>query len=99
MNPVVVTGVSSGIGWGTAKVLTGHGMRVFGSVRKQADADRLQAEFGDLFTPLIFDVTDEEAVRRATSQVRDALGSQTLGGLVNNAGASITAPLSDTEMS
>ena len=95
MNSVVVTGVSSGIGWGTAKVLTGRGVRVFGSVRKQADADRLQAEFGDLFTPLVFDVTDEEAVRRAASEVRDALGGQTLGGLVNNAGASITAPLSE----
>jgi len=59
MNSVVVTGVSSGIGWGTAKVLTGRGVWVFGSVRKQADADRLQAEFGDLFTPLVFDVTDE----------------------------------------
>ena len=95
MNPVVMTGVSSGIGWGTAKVLIGRGVRVLGSVRKQADADRLQAEFGDLFTPLVFDVTDEEAVRRAASQVRDALGGQTLGGLVNNAGASITAPLSE----
>ena len=84
MNPVVVTGVSSGIGWGTVKVLTGRGVRVFGSVRKQADAERLQTEFGDLFTPLVFDVTDEEAVRRAASQVREALGRQTLGGLVNN---------------
>ena len=95
MNPVVVTGVSSGIGWGTVKVLTRRGVRVFGSVRKQADAERLQAEFGGLFTPLIFDVTDEAAVRRGAAQVAEALGGQTLGGLVNNAGASITAPLSE----
>ncbi len=95
MNPVVVTGVSSGIGWGTAKVLTLRGVRVFGSVRKQTDAERLQAEFGELFTPLVFDVTDEEAVGRAASQVRGALEGQSLGGLVNNAGASITAPLSE----
>jgi NAD(P)-dependent dehydrogenase (short-subunit alcohol dehydrogenase family) len=92
---VVVTGVSSGIGWGTAKVLLGHGVRVFGSVRRQADADRLQAEFGELFTPLLFDVTDEAAVREAAAQVAGALGGQTLGGLVNNAGASLTAPLSE----
>src|SRR6202030_1952693 len=39
---VVVTGVSTGIGWGTTKVLISKGFRVFGSVRKQADADRLQ---------------------------------------------------------
>ena len=43
---VVVTGVSTGIGWGTTKVLVSKGFRVFGSVRKQADADRLQREFG-----------------------------------------------------
>ncbi|WP_424951322.1 SDR family NAD(P)-dependent oxidoreductase [Deinococcus sp.] len=95
MNPVVVTGVSSGIGWGTAKVLTGRGVRVFGSVRRRADAERLQAELGALFTPLVFDVTDEEAVRRAALQVREVLGGEKLGGLVNNAGASITAPLSE----
>jgi hypothetical protein len=31
---------------------------VFGSVRKQADVDRLKATFGADFTPLLFDVTD-----------------------------------------
>jgi NAD(P)-dependent dehydrogenase (short-subunit alcohol dehydrogenase family) len=38
---VVVTGVSTGIGWGTTKVLVSKGFRVFGSVRKQADADSI----------------------------------------------------------
>ena len=42
---VMVTGVSTGIGWGTTKVLVSKGFRVFGSVRKQVDADRLQREF------------------------------------------------------
>jgi NAD(P)-dependent dehydrogenase (short-subunit alcohol dehydrogenase family) len=37
---VVVTGVSTGIGWETTKVLVSKEFRVFGSVRKQADADR-----------------------------------------------------------
>src|SRR4051812_8511183 len=57
MRSVVVTGVSTGIGWGTAKVLIGHGLHVFGSVRKQADADRLAQEFGSAFTPLLFDMS------------------------------------------
>ena len=30
-NDVVVTGVSTGIGWGTTKVLVSKGFRVFGS--------------------------------------------------------------------
>ena len=69
MQSVVITGVSTGIGWGTAKVLLDQGFRVFGSVRKQADADRLKDEFGINFTPLLFDVTDEARSRpqRATS--------------------------------
>ena len=40
MKSVVVTGASTGIGWGCVKVLAGNGFHVFGSVRKQADADR-----------------------------------------------------------
>jgi NAD(P)-dependent dehydrogenase (short-subunit alcohol dehydrogenase family) len=38
MRGVVVTGTSTGIGWGTTKVLSARGFRVFGSVRKKADA-------------------------------------------------------------
>lgn len=90
---VVVTGVSTGIGWGTVKVLTGKGFHVFGSVRKQADADRLEAEFGDAFTPLLFDVTDETAVRAGARQVEAALAGATLAGLVNNAGIAVAGPL------
>jgi NAD(P)-dependent dehydrogenase (short-subunit alcohol dehydrogenase family) len=55
---VLVTGVYTGIGWGTTNVLVSKGFRVFGSVRKQADADRLQREFGDDFVPLMMDITD-----------------------------------------
>lgn len=91
MKSVVVTGVSSGIGWGVAKVLIARGFRVFGSVRKIADADRLRQEFGDRYFPLIFDVTDEAAVRAAAAQARDALGGEPLAGLVNNAG--VAGPL------
>jgi len=53
---VVVTGVSTGIGWGITKVLIANGFTVFGSVRQQNDADRLQREFGAAFTALIMDV-------------------------------------------
>lgn len=93
MKSVVVTGASTGIGWGCVKVLTAAGYRVFGSVRKQADAGRLQAEFGPNFTPLIFDVTDQAAVRRGAEIVEKALGGETLFGLVNNAGIAVAGPL------
>jgi NAD(P)-dependent dehydrogenase (short-subunit alcohol dehydrogenase family) len=93
MKSVVVTGASTGIGWGCVKVLIGKGFRVFGSVRKQADADRLSKEFGANFTPLMFDVTDAAAVRKAADQVAAALGNETLAGLVNNAGIAVAGPL------
>src|SRR5512140_191283 len=93
MQSVVITGASTGIGWAAAKLLLGRGFRVFGSVRKQADADRLKAEFGAGFTPLLFDVTDEAAVLAAAREVRAALNGETLTGLVNNAGIAVAGPV------
>jgi NAD(P)-dependent dehydrogenase (short-subunit alcohol dehydrogenase family) len=98
MKSVVVTGASTGIGWGCVKVLIAGGFRVFGSVRKQADADRLAREFGANFTPLIFDVTDEAAVADGAKQVEAALGEDTLFGLVNNAGIAVPGPLLDLKI-
>jgi NAD(P)-dependent dehydrogenase (short-subunit alcohol dehydrogenase family) len=93
MQSVVITGASTGIGWATAKLLLDRGFRVFGSVRKQADADRLKSEFGANFTPLLFDVTNEAAVLAAAREVRAALGGETLFGLVNNAGIAVAGPV------
>jgi NAD(P)-dependent dehydrogenase (short-subunit alcohol dehydrogenase family) len=93
MKSVVITGASTGIGWAAAKLLLDKGFRVFGSVRKQADADRLKSEFGANFTPLIFDVTDEKAVLAAAGEVRAALNGEKLAGLVNNAGIAIGGPV------
>ena len=93
MKSVVITGASTGIGWASAKLLLERSFRVFGSVRKQADADRLKREFGANFTPLLFDVADEAAVLAAAREVRDALGGETLAGLVNNAGIAVAGPV------
>lgn len=95
MRSIVITGVSTGIGHATAKVLLARGFRVFGSVRRQADAERLQTEFGANFVPLLFDVTDEAAVLAAAAQVRAALNGETLAGLVNNAGVAVPGALLD----
>jgi NAD(P)-dependent dehydrogenase (short-subunit alcohol dehydrogenase family) len=98
MKSVVVTGASTGIGWGCVKVLAGRGFHVFGSVRKQADADRLSKEFGAAFTPLIFDVTDEAAVKAGARQAAEKLKGETLAGLVNNAGIAVAGPLLHLEI-
>jgi NADP-dependent 3-hydroxy acid dehydrogenase YdfG len=67
---VVVTGASSGIGLGTVRVLSEAGYHVCGSVRKPDDGQRLCEQFGESFTPLLFDVLDEAAVQKAAAQAR-----------------------------
>jgi NAD(P)-dependent dehydrogenase (short-subunit alcohol dehydrogenase family) len=88
----VVTGVSTGIGQAICARLINDGWRVFGSVRKEADADAARGALGDAFTPLVFDVTDGPAVAAAGEQVSDALAGRTLDGLVNNAGIAVAGP-------
>jgi len=90
---VVVTGVSTGIGNATLHELVRAGYHVFGSVRKREDAERLSRELGASYTPLVFDVTDAAALSAAAAEVRSALGTRKLSGLVNNAGVAVPGPL------
>ncbi|MDZ4865710.1 MAG: SDR family NAD(P)-dependent oxidoreductase [Alphaproteobacteria bacterium] len=92
MKAVVVTGASSGIGFGIAKGLTAKGMHVFASVRSEDDARRLLGKLPNA-TPLLFDVTDQAAVRAGADTVRTALKGRTLCGLVNNAGIAMPGPV------
>jgi NAD(P)-dependent dehydrogenase (short-subunit alcohol dehydrogenase family) len=90
---VVVTGASTGIGLAIARVLVGHGVHVFGSVRRVDDGDRVRAELGERFSPLVFDVTDAAAIQASVPTVAAALNGSTLFGLVNNAGIAVGGPL------
>jgi NAD(P)-dependent dehydrogenase (short-subunit alcohol dehydrogenase family) len=89
---VVVTGVSSGIGEAAVRLLAARGFKVYGSVRKAEDGERLKREIGTNFEPLVFDVIDEAAVKAAAEKVRADLNGVTLAGLVNNAGISVPGP-------
>ena len=93
MPDVVITGASTGIGFAACQALIRRGFRVFGSVRRQTDADRLGEQFGASYVPLIFDVTDPESITLAAAAVRESLGRQRLLGLVNNAGIAVLGPL------
>ena len=92
MKSVVVTGASTGIGHGTAKVLLHPGFRVFGSVRPRRMPTG-GAELGPAFTPLRFDVTDEAAVTAEAARVAERSATRSLFGLVNNAGIARPGPL------
>lgn len=66
---VVITGVSTGIGWDASQFLIKHGYHIFGSVRNKKDADSCKKDFGPNFTPLIMDVRDAEAIEGAVKIV------------------------------
>ena len=94
MKKVVVTGVSSGIGYSTTKILCNSGYFVYGSVRNEKDAKKLSKEFGDKFCPLIFDVTDKKAIINSTKIINsDLKPGESLTGLVNNAGIALGGPI------
>ncbi|WP_324731208.1 SDR family oxidoreductase [Pseudomonas paeninsulae] len=90
---ILITGVSTGIGLDAAEHLIKQGYHVFGSVRKPADAKRVQQALGEHFTPLLFDVTDAKAITTAVEQVQQQVGDAGLCALVNNSGVSGAAPL------
>jgi NAD(P)-dependent dehydrogenase (short-subunit alcohol dehydrogenase family) len=95
---VVVTGASTGIGYGVAKELVARGYYVIGSVRKQEDADRLVSELGGRMRTVLMDVADDDEVRRAGAEIADMVGERGLAGLVNNAGIAVAGPLMHVDL-
>ena len=93
MKCIVITGVSTGIGFNAADVLCGVGYRVYGSVRKIEDAKKLSKKHGPLFKPLIFDVRDEDAINKSARYVSEDLKKDDkVVCLINNSGIALGGP-------
>lgn len=90
---IVVTGVSSGIGQEIARCLANKGYRVFGSVRKPADAKPLEDELGDRFQTLVFDVCDTDSITAAAKSVSDSVKDSGISAIINNAGLALFGPI------
>ncbi len=88
----VITGASTGIGRGAMEDLVARGHRVIGTVRKEADAQRLRA-LGPQAHAVVAELTRAEDVARLAQEVRAIVGDQGLAGLVNNAGIAVGGPL------
>ena len=95
---VVITGASSGIGRACALDLDRRGFRVFATVRKDEDAATLKRDASANLTPVIADVTDAEQIAQLHATVDDALGDESLRGVVNNAGIGVGGPLEFLEI-
>jgi len=93
MKNIVITGVSTGIGYAAALRLTKAGYTVFGSVRNEDNAKRLQIELGENYHPLIFDVTDASAIEESAEYVTKVVGDNGIDALINNSGIALGGPI------
>ncbi|MAV58917.1 MAG: oxidoreductase [Candidatus Marinimicrobia bacterium] len=94
MKNILITGVSTGIGYATANIFLKQGCRVFGSVRNKSDYENLKKKFSSNFHPLIFDVTKKDEVLKSVKEVNEVIGeNEILDALINNAGIALGGPL------
>jgi rhamnulose-1-phosphate aldolase/alcohol dehydrogenase len=94
----LVTGAGSGIGRAIALRLAAEGACVVVADRDAAGAAAVAAEIGgpDAAVPVTADVTDEDQVAAAVAAAALAFGGVDL--VVNNAGLSISKPLTETTL-
>ena len=93
MKSIVITGVSSGIGYDAVRHFVSVGYQVFGSVRKQEDQQRLESDFPERFKCFLFDVSDRDAIQVAADEIQNLLAGKLLTCLFNNAGVALAGPM------
>jgi NAD(P)-dependent dehydrogenase (short-subunit alcohol dehydrogenase family) len=93
----IITGASSGIGWGTAVKLHEMGMAVVAVGRDAGKLARLEAEIGDpaRVATLAVDITLDAAPRQIVDLTLERFGR--IDFLINNAGAGSPKPLHETD--
>ncbi|KMT64515.1 SDR family oxidoreductase [Catenovulum maritimum] len=87
MKTVLITGATAGFGEAAAKRFIKEGWQVIGTGRRAERLSALQAELGDNFFPLAFDIRDFKAVESAISSLPEQW--QKIDTLVNNAGLAL----------
>jgi NAD(P)-dependent dehydrogenase (short-subunit alcohol dehydrogenase family) len=95
----LVTGASSGIGAGIARMLARDGARVALVARRAAELDAVAAQItaaGGIATPVVADLTDDVSLASIVSRTREELGP--IDVLVNNAGIAAWKPLEATTL-
>uniref|UniRef100_A0A7S4ATN8 Uncharacterized protein n=1 Tax=Pseudo-nitzschia australis TaxID=44445 RepID=A0A7S4ATN8_9STRA len=85
---VLITGASRGIGKAMALHLSSLGYTVFGSVRSQSSFDELAGAAKGKIIPLKFDVTEDEDIGVAVTNIEQICKERGLEfvGIINNAG-------------
>ncbi len=92
IQPVLVTGSSTGIGRATVRALAEAGHTVFATVRRTESLSGLASERGDV-RPIALDVTSSRSIEAARAEIHEQLGDTHLRAIVNNAGVSGAGPM------
>jgi NAD(P)-dependent dehydrogenase (short-subunit alcohol dehydrogenase family) len=97
MQTAIITGASSGIGWGCALKLAEMGVAVLGVGRDTEKLKKLEAAIGDpaKIATLAVDVTEKDAPKRIVDATLERWGR--IDFLVNNAGVGSPKPLHETD--
>ena len=69
------------------------GWKVFATVRKESDREKLRADFAENVYPVLMDVESETSIATAAGDIESQLTGRGLEGLVNVAGIGMVRPL------
>jgi len=85
MKTILITGVTSGLGYAIAKIFVGHGWIVLGIGQNQRRLNDMSLELGEgLFVPIKVDISDPESLEGCLNSV--FLIHPSIDVLINNAG-------------
>lgn len=86
----IVTGAAAGLGAAIARDLAGRGFHVLAGVRRESDADGIQAAG---IEPLILDITDPAHIQALVARINGDPEGRGVRALVNNAALGLNAPV------
>lgn len=88
---VLITGATSGLGAGAAKIFADAGARVIITGRREERLKALAAEIGDKAVSIVLDVTDEESRQAMMSKIENE--GLKIDVLLNNAGIGVSSEI------
>lgn len=94
---VLITGASAGFGEALSRLLVAKGHRVIGCARRLDRLNALAQDLGDLFLPVVMDVSHPETIPKIIADLPEAF--KQIDVLVNNAGLALgTEPAHEADL-
>jgi NAD(P)-dependent dehydrogenase (short-subunit alcohol dehydrogenase family) len=87
---VIVTGAAAGLGAAIARELAGRGFHVLAGVRRESDADGIQAAG---IEPLVLDITEPAHIQGLVARINGDPEGRSVRALVNNAALGLNSPV------